>query len=226
MITIYTNLNMVNFLDVTRNLGKGTDEPYKNITTHQSTYTLFQTSCPQLSNKPKSLSAVDYLATPLTSIFFNKRKHIYHKALKHNGYRQALEFIPAKDKSKHRSRNIIWFNPPYNKCITSNIGRDFLNLISKHFPNNNPLAKIFNNNNVKVTYSCTNNMSQIITKHKKNCTHQQYGTPNCWVKSTSLLLEKCLYKNVIYKATVKTINFVKHYIVATEGTMNKDNLQL
>ena len=57
-------------------------------------------------------------------------KHIYDKALKHSGYRQALEFIPPKDKSKHRIRNIIWFNPPYNKCISSNIGRDFLNLIS------------------------------------------------------------------------------------------------
>ena len=48
------------------------------------------------------------------------------------------------------SRNIIWFNPPYNKCISSNIGSDFLNLISKHFPNNSPQAKIFNKN-IKIT---------------------------------------------------------------------------
>ena len=85
--------------------------------------------------------------------------------------------IYPKDKSKHRSRNIIWFNPPYNKCITSNIGGDFLNLISKHFPNNSPLAKIFNKNNIKVSYSCTSNMSQIIKNTTKNRIHEQYNTP-------------------------------------------------
>ena len=67
---------------------------------------------------------------------FNKHKHIYDKALKYSGYRQALEFILPKNKSKPRNRNIIWFDPPYNKYITSNIGRDFLNLITKRFPNN------------------------------------------------------------------------------------------
>ena len=87
---------------------------------------------------------------------------IYDNALKKNGYRQTLEYTPPKSKLKHRNRNITWFNTPYNKCIRSNIGRDFLNLISKHFPNHSPLAKIFNRNNIKVTYSCTSNMSQII----------------------------------------------------------------
>ena len=113
-----------------------------------------------------------YPATPLTSIFLTN-KHIHDKALKHSGYRQELESLPTKDKFKHRSRNIIWFNPPYNKCTTSSIGRDFLNLISKHFPDNSPQAKIFNKNNIKISYSCTNNMSQIIKNTtKNNSTHR------------------------------------------------------
>ena len=156
---------------------------------------------------------------------FNKHKHIYDKALKHSSYRQALEFIPPKDKSKHKSRNIIWFNPPYNKCITSNIGRDFLNLISKHFPNNSPRAKIFNKNNIKVSYSYTNNMSQIIKKHNKkiastNSTTHPSNQCNCRVKSTCPLPVKWLYKNVIYQATVKT-NSVTHYFGATECTIKQ-----
>ena len=142
----------------------------------------------------------------------------------HSSYRQELEFTPPKDKSKHRSRNIIWFNPPYNKCISSNIGRNFLNLISKHFPNNSPLAKIFNKNNIKVSYSCTNNMALLIKKtHQKNRIHQLYTTSsnqcNCRVKSTCPLPNKCLYRNIIYKGPVKTNNSVKHYIGATEGTI-------
>ena len=48
------------------------------------------------------------------------------------------------------------------------MGRDFLNLISKHFPNNSSLAKIFNKNNIKVCYSRTSNISQIQKKKKKN----------------------------------------------------------
>ena len=71
---------------------------------------------------------------------------------------------------KHRSRNIIWFNPPYNKYISSNIGRDFLNLISKHFPNKSPLVTIFNKN-IKISYSCTNNVAQIIIKTYKKKSH-------------------------------------------------------
>ena len=156
---------------------------------------------------------------------FNKHKYIYDKALKRSGYRQELEFTSPKYKSK-QSRNIIWFNPPYNKCILSNIGRDFLNLICKHFPNNSPPAKIFNKNNIKVSYSCTNNMAQIIKKHNKkiastNSTPHPSNQCNCRVKSTCLLPNKCLYKNIIYKATVKTNNSVKHYIGAAEGSIKQ-----
>ena len=142
--------------------------------THQSTYTLLQTTHPQLSNKSKNLLAVGYLITLQVSGFFNK--HIYDNALKYCRYRQALEFIPPKGKAEHR--NIIWFNPPY-KCITSNMCRDFPNLITKHFPNNSLLTKIFNRNNIKVSYSCTNNMSKIKKNYnKKNQIHQQYNTPH------------------------------------------------
>ena len=35
---------------------------------------------------------------------------------------------------KKRRRNIIWFNPPYNTSVTTNIGKQFLKLIDIHFP--------------------------------------------------------------------------------------------
>ena len=132
--TIHTNLKTVNFLDVTLNLANCTYEPYKK---DNDTPIYIHTS----SNHPPSItkqiqkSISHRLSNNSTNIdIFNK--HIYDKALKHSGYKQELKFTPPKDKSKHRWRNIIWFNPPYNKCISSNIGRDFLNLISKYFPNN------------------------------------------------------------------------------------------
>ena len=57
-------------------------------------------------------------------------------------------------------------NSPYNKFITSNIGREFLNLITKYFPSNSPLAKIINKNNIKVVPNDKNH----------NHIHQQYNT--------------------------------------------------
>ena len=105
-----------------------------------------------------------------------------------------------------------------------NRGRDFLNLITKHFPNKIPQAKIFNKNNIKVSYSFTSNMSQIIKKHNikiASINSKTYPSNqcNCRVKIACPLLGKCPNKNVIYKAIVKTNNSVKHYIGATEGTI-------
>ena len=69
-------------------------------------------------------------------------------------------------------------------------------------------------------------MSQIIKKHNKkiastNITTHPSNQCNCRVKSTCPLPEKCLYKNIIYKATVKTNNSVKHYISVTEDTIKQ-----
>ena len=109
---------------------------------------VLQTTHPQLS---KSISC--RISNNSSNIgIFNKYKHIYNNALKNSGYRKTLKYTSPKSKPKHRNRNITWFNPPYNKCVISNISRDFLNLISKHFPNHSLLAKIFNRNNIKLSY--------------------------------------------------------------------------
>ena len=166
--TIHANLKIVNFLDVILNLANCTYEPYKKKDNDTPTYIHTSSNHPPSITKqiPKSISR--RLSGNSSNIdIFNKHKHIYDEALKISGYKHELKFTPPKDKSKHRSRNIILFKPPYNKYISSNIGRDFLNLISKHFPNNSPLAKIFNKNIIKISYSCTNNMAQIIKKHNK-----------------------------------------------------------
>jgi hypothetical protein len=49
--------------------------------------------------------------------------------------------------------------------VSTNIGRNFLSLIDKHFPSFFSFHKIFNRNTVKVSYSCMSNVKSIITKH-------------------------------------------------------------
>ena len=69
-------------------------------------------------------------------------------------------------------------------------------------------------------------MAQIIKKTQQNIASPNsapHSSNQCnWrVKSTCLLPNKCLYRNIIYKVTVKTNNSVKHYIGATEGTIKR-----
>ena len=99
----------------------------------------------------------------------------------------------------------------------------YKNLIYKHCFY---IAKIFNKNNIKDSYSCTNNMLQIIKKTQQkiastNSTTHPSNQCNCRVKNTCSLPEKYLYKNFVYKATVKTNNSVKYYIGTTEGTIKQ-----
>ena len=48
----------------------------------------------------------------------------------------------SKNFNKNTHRNIIWFNTPFCKLSNINIGKYFLNLINKHFKDDNPLRKI------------------------------------------------------------------------------------
>ena len=111
-------------------------------------------------------------------------------------------------KSKHnRSRNIIWFNPPYSQNIITNATRHFLNLLDHQFPKSNKLHKVFNRNTVKVSYSCTENISSIISsRNKKLIKNNAKNTKpcNCRSKSTWPLNGQCQTQDIIYKSIVST----------------------
>ena len=70
--------------------------------------------------------------------------------------------------NKQRKHKIIWFNPPYSGNVKTNIGTIFLSLLKKHFLKNNKLRKVFNKNDVKISYSCKSNISSIIAGHYKS----------------------------------------------------------
>ena len=75
--------------------------------------------------------------------------------------------------------------PPISKSVKSNIRRIFLRLLSKHFPQNHTMHKIFNRNTVKISYSCLRNISSIISSHNHNILspkQESFGC-NCRVKN-------------------------------------------
>ena len=96
----------------------------------------------------------------------------------------------------------------------TNIARNFLYLIDKHFPKTNKLHEIINRNTLKVSYSCLPNVKQTITNHNKHLL-QGHNNKNetlnsikrciCREKASCPLNGKCLAKCVICKATVTEI---------------------
>ena len=87
---------------------------------------------------------------------------------------------------KTQKQNIIWFNPPFSKSVSTNIAKTFIQLMAKHFPRSHNLHKIFNRNTVKISYNCMNNMPEVIKGHNKKVTskpHDQWAKCNCRKRS-------------------------------------------
>ena len=122
-----------------------------------------------LKQLPKSIEN-QISVTSSNKDIFDKSIMPYKDALKESGFSEALNYIGpiTSKKQKNRKRKIIWFNPPFSKSVKSNIGRIFLRLLSKYFPRNHTMHKIFNRNTVKISYSCLRNISSIIYSHNHN----------------------------------------------------------
>ena len=113
-----------------------------------------------------------------------------------------------ENQKRKRKRNIIWFNPPYSKNVKTNIGKTFLQLLSKHFPKDHQMHKIFNKNTIKVSYSCMNNISSILSNHNKNILKPKQTSfgYNCRDKDNFPLDGECLTHNIINQADILTDN--------------------
>ena len=167
-----------------------------------------------LENIPKGINK--RLSTiSATKEIFDRFAPIYQDALDKSGHKYKLCFEqsdgqsdePARN-SKKRKRSIIWFNPPYSRAVTTNVGRLFLEAMDKHFPPGNPLHKIFNRNSVKMSYRCTPNLDSRIKGHNCKILKASQGAEvvqkdcNCQVKDSCPVGGHCLQKGVIYQATV------------------------
>ena len=79
--------------------------------------------------------------------------------------------------------------------------------MDKHFGRNHEYHKIFNHNNVKISYSCLDNITNIISSHNEKVTNSDNKTNgkscNCRNKSNCSLDTKCLTNKIVYKAEVE-----------------------
>ena len=62
----------------------------------------------------------------------------------------------------------MWFNPTYILNVSTNIDEKLFSLLDKNFSRKHQLHKLFNRNNVKVSYSSLPNFKSVIDGHNKN----------------------------------------------------------
>ena len=237
-ITIEANKKIVNFLDVTLDLNTGKFKPYSKPTT-TPLYVHSKSNHPPniIRNIPE---AINRRLCDISSDedVFNEAAPLYQEALRKSGYSYKLKFNPIPQrppKRKRRRRNVIWFNPPFNRNVQTNIGKAFINLINKCFPTGHKLRKIFNRNTIKLSYSCMPNMKQIIDGHNKAILktaaqpdQQTTKMCNCRKKDECPLKGECLKKEIVYQATVTTRENSETYVglTATEFKTRWRNHQM
>ena len=150
---------------------------------------------------------------------FDKAVPVYNNALKNSGFNENIKVTPRPPKRRKRSRNILWFNPPIISNMKTNNCKIFLQLLDKHFPKHHKYHKLFNRNNVKISYSSMQNMAGIIQNHNTNLLKDPVASPektrSCRQKSTCPLAEKCLSECLVYHAQVyrSDINQTKSYYI-------------
>ena len=150
--------------------------------------------------------------------------------MKKSGFKENLVYTPKTTTNnildnKQRKRKIIYFNPAYSVIVETNNGKIFLSLLKKHFPKKNKLLKVFNKNNVKISYRCVSNISSIIIGHNKSLVQPKitkYGY-NFRVKNTCPLQNQCQTPNLIYRADVENaVNDEKKIYFGLAATTFKD----
>ena len=229
-ITVDANKKVVNFLDVTLNLSNGTYSPFLkpgNI----PIYVHSKSNHPPnvVKSIPKSINR-RLSAISSNEQVFNNAIPPYQEAIRKSGYDCTLEYDPPAASTnagrRNRQRNILWFNPPFNAQVQTNVGRKFLKLIKDCFPRNHKLGKIFNKNTIKLSYSCMPNIENTIKGHNaaklKEDTSQDdiQESCNCRTPATCPLPGRCTAKNIVYQAIVTddTSQNVEKYIGCTVDT--------
>ena len=212
--TIETNLKVSNFLDVTLNLTNDSFAPFKKpndnplyVHTHSNHPPNVIRQIPISVNQRLSCISSDKHS-------FDSIKETYQKALNDSGHKHILEHKsnayqsnPGNKSSFKKKREIVWFNPPYNSRVRTNIGKEFLKLIDKHFPPNHTLRSCVNRNSVKLSYSCMKNIKQIIQSHNNKILQRCNSVEKkCNCRETCVMGGECCTGPIVYKATTHKIS--------------------
>ena len=183
-VTIDANITETDFLDLYLDLKNNSYRPFRKDN-RKIQYINAESNHPQSIQQLPNMISKRISNLSCSKEVFEKESPVYNDALRTAGYSTNVQFndpsIPSDSsvkKKRRRTRNIIWFNPPYNGNVKTNLGSKFLALINKHF-GNTELKKYFNRSTIKLSYSCMPNMESIISSHNRKLLtqpeHTQHG---------------------------------------------------
>ena len=198
-------------LNVEFNLNPNTSQPYRKPE-NELLYVNSKSNHPPsvLKQIPKGIAKRLSEISSSEEIFKNAVPE-YQEALKKCGYDEELVYEKPdsiQSQRKKRTRQIIWFNPPYSANVKTNVGKIFLDLVRTHFHKYHKYHKIFNKNTVKISYSCMKNVATIIRGHNVSILKKEEPPAkkcNCPSGVVCPLNGECLEKNVIYEGRVKEV---------------------
>ena len=165
-IIIKCNLKIVDYLDLTFKLNDGSYRPFRKPNDTPNYIHKESNHPPSILKTLPSMIEIEKRISDLsaTKEIFESAKPYYEEALRKSGFDTKLHFVPPEQnrgKRKNRQRNIIYFNPPYSKNVKTKVAEEFLKLIDKHFHVRHKYRKLFNRNNLKVSYSTMPNMGRL-----------------------------------------------------------------
>ena len=141
-ITLEINLPSVDFLDVTLDMKTGFYKPFRKLGDFPSHISSSSNHPPQiLKNLPAGIERRLSNNSANSEIFHNALPP-YQAELLRCGFEKKLEYCPSSVQTgggRRRSRRVTWYNPPYCMNVASNVAKDFLALIDKHFKPDNRL---------------------------------------------------------------------------------------
>ena len=239
-VDIASNVRSVNYLDVTLNLTDGSYKPFSKNAKDPS-YVNVDSNHPKhiIKQIPNSINTrINNLSANRN--IFSRSKHPYNRALINSGFHnnQQLQYVPKENnnkvanRKKNRPRKVVWYNPPYCKLSNINIGKKFIDLVYRCFPEQHPLRKICNRSNLKISYSCCKNMDRIISTHNsiklqnfmdgETNPQSNLKQPGCNCKKGDIcpLDGKCQIRNTVYLAELKIREdprFKRYYIGISKG---------
>ena len=116
-----------------------------------------------LKQLPKSI-AKRISETSSNEEILNKSIKIHSKALKQHGFTNEHKYLPnelQQPEKKKKEENA-------KRRSSSSIHSIQKTLLKKHFPTSHILHKIFDNNTVKISYSCMKNINFVISSNNKS----------------------------------------------------------
>ena len=209
-ITIEINLRKVDFLDVQLDLDNASFYPYRKPNDEPIFISKESNHPPHILKQIPQQTSKRLSGLSCNEEEFKKAVRSYKPILEKSGFKEPLIFTQQGQSQtrRNRKRKFLWYNPPFDLQVQTNLGKEFLKLIDKHFPRHHKLNKILNRNTVKISYSCLPNIGSLISSHNKKIlrkierTNERERNCNCMESENCPLNGECLTKALIYEGTV------------------------